>query len=214
MNDPWKVLGVPQGASQEEIKTAYRKLVKQYHPDRYTDNPLKELAQEKLKSINEAYDTLTRSNGTYTGAGSTASRDSAQPHTGSSYAGQGSRSGASGDFLRIRQLIDGGNIAMAESMLDAMAQQPAEWYFLKGICLLRRGMYIQARQHMETAVQMDPGNPEYLRALGSMQGGGWPYRRQTYRAGGAESDLCQACQCLICSDCCCECMGGDLVPCC
>jgi curved DNA-binding protein CbpA len=56
MDDPWKVLGVRQGASQEEIKSAYRRLVKQYHPDRYADNPLKELAQEKLKQINEAYD--------------------------------------------------------------------------------------------------------------------------------------------------------------
>ena len=46
--NPYEVLGVKQGASQEEIKSAYRKLVKQYHPDQYIDNPLKELAQEKL----------------------------------------------------------------------------------------------------------------------------------------------------------------------
>ena len=56
--NPYDVLGVKPGASQEEIKSAYRKLVKQYHPDQYGDNPLKDLAQEKLAEINKAYDML------------------------------------------------------------------------------------------------------------------------------------------------------------
>ena len=60
--NPYEVLGIKEGASQEEIKSAYRKLVKKYHPDQYGDNPLKELAQEKLAEINAAYDTLTKGN--------------------------------------------------------------------------------------------------------------------------------------------------------
>ena len=54
MNNPYKVLGVNEGASQEEIRSAYLKLVKKYHPDKYTDSDLKELAKEKLEQVNEA----------------------------------------------------------------------------------------------------------------------------------------------------------------
>ena len=61
--NPYEVLGVKPGASQEEIKSAYRKLVKQYHPDQYVDNPLKDLAQEKLAEINKAYEMLKNSGG-------------------------------------------------------------------------------------------------------------------------------------------------------
>lgn len=60
MNNPYKTLGVSENASQEEIRAAYLALVKKYHPDKYRDNPLKELANEKLKEINEAYDVLTK----------------------------------------------------------------------------------------------------------------------------------------------------------
>ena len=49
MNNPYKTLGVSENASQEEIRAAYLALVKKYHPDKYRDNPLKELANEKLK---------------------------------------------------------------------------------------------------------------------------------------------------------------------
>jgi len=49
-------LGVDRNASIEDIKKAYRELVKKYHPDRYQDNPLKDLADEKLAEINEAYE--------------------------------------------------------------------------------------------------------------------------------------------------------------
>ena len=56
MNNPYKVRGVNEGASQEEIRSAYLKLVKKYHPDKYTDSDLKELANEKLVEVNEAYE--------------------------------------------------------------------------------------------------------------------------------------------------------------
>jgi molecular chaperone DnaJ len=116
--------------------------------------------------------------------------------------------------MRVRQLIQSGNVTMAESMLEGMRDRGAEWHFLKGMCLLRRGMYIQAREHIEMAVQMDPDNDEYRDALDNIRGGGWPYRQRTYSAGQAEVDFCRICECLYCSDCCCECMGGDLIPCC
>ena len=67
--DPYSVLGVSANASDEEIKKAYRDLVKKYHPDKYRDSDLKDLADEKLRTINKAYDEITsmRKNGTGTG---------------------------------------------------------------------------------------------------------------------------------------------------
>ena len=59
---PYEVLGVKPGATQEEIKKAYRELVKKYHPDNYKDHPLENFAKEKMQEINEAYDRLTNPN--------------------------------------------------------------------------------------------------------------------------------------------------------
>ena len=58
MRDPYQVLGVPSTATDEEVKKAYRNLAKKYHPDNYHDDPLADLAQEKMKEINEAYEEI------------------------------------------------------------------------------------------------------------------------------------------------------------
>lgn len=55
IDDPYKVLGVERDASKEEIKRAYRKKAKEYHPDLHPDDPH---AAEKMNEINEAYDML------------------------------------------------------------------------------------------------------------------------------------------------------------
>lgn len=60
MSDPYSVLGVKPEASDEEIKRAYRELARKYHPDNYQNNPLADLAEEKMKEINEAYDAITK----------------------------------------------------------------------------------------------------------------------------------------------------------
>ena len=68
MNDPYKVLNVSPSASDEEVKKAYRDLARKYHPDNYHDNPLADLAQEKMKEINEAYEEIQNQRGRATTA--------------------------------------------------------------------------------------------------------------------------------------------------
>ena len=52
MSDPYQVLGVSPSASDDEIKAAYRRLAKQYHPDRNNGSPE---AERKMMQINDAY---------------------------------------------------------------------------------------------------------------------------------------------------------------
>ena len=213
MRDPYQVLGVPSTATDEEVKKAYRNLAKKYHPDNYHDDPLADLAQEKMKEINEAYEEIQnqRKRGA-SGSGYGA--------YGGSYGGYGANSyGGSYDpaIQRIRLAIRQGDLNLAEELLNARSDHNAEWNFLKGAVCFKRGWLDEAKRYYETAVQMDPGNPEYSAALNQAmnQGSGvyGGYRpNANMNAGGCNS--CDMCSSLICADCCCECMGGDLISCC
>ena len=55
IDDPYKVLGISQGASEDEIKKAYRKKAKEFHPDLHPNDPN---ADKKMNEVNEAYDML------------------------------------------------------------------------------------------------------------------------------------------------------------
>lgn len=192
MKDPYEVLGVPHGASQEQIKKAYRDLARKYHPDNYTDNPLADLAQEKMKEINEAYDTLTKGGGAAQSSGSSYGGGTA--YGGASYAGS--------DLDEVRRLIRMGALDQAEAKLDAVAQHNAEWYFLRGAIAQRRGWMDEAAQNYRIAVNMDPNNIEYQSALNNLRGGGNTYRQTQYT--DATDDLCGCCSSMLCLNCLCN----------
>lgn len=201
--NPYKILGVSPDADDEEIKRAYRALARKYHPDRHKDSDLAELAGEKMKEINAAYEEIQRLRAGQANGGAFAK----SAHTG----------GYSGDvnskFVLIRNCINAGNISEAARLLNEVdpMDRAGEWHFLHGCVLMRRGEYVDAQHAFDTACQMDPTNAEYrqfreeLRMRANRFGG--EYR--TTGAGGL--DLCTT---LLCADCCCKCMGGDLVPCC
>ncbi len=210
--DPYKVLGVNPSASDAEIKTAYRNLAKKYHPDRYKGHDLEDLAGERLKEINEAYDIIQkdRQNGGY--------RQSYGGTYDQSYGG-GSTSGSSytgsTQFADVRRAIQVGDLTRADAMLDAIGNRNAEWHYLKGTVLLRKGWYDGARQHFATANSMDPSNAEYANAYQTLNRSASGYG-QTYYGGqqGGGPNACGICSGLLCADCCCECAGGDCIPCC
>ena len=160
--NPYEVLGVKPGASQEEIKKAYRKLVKQYHPDQYKDNPLQELAQKKMVEINEAYDMLTKNNGTYNSSYSNSNNYSSYSSNNSNYSNSSSHPQ---DLFAIRVFIQKGDFASAESILNKVTNRNAEWNFLMGIVQINKGWFDSGRNYLIKATEMDPNNLEYSQAL-------------------------------------------------
>lgn len=198
MRDPYSVLGVSPGASDDEIKRAYRELARKYHPDNYQDNPLADLAEEKMKEVNEAYDAITRQrNGGGAQIGGTAYQTQQSGYRTQSY------QSASADpfFAKVRQCIQAGNIEAAERMLTQEATtKNAEWYFLMGAVCYRRGWLDEARQNYQMAAQMEPGNMEYRQAYAMMSQGGVSYRPAGYGASGSSScdDCCSTYLCISC----------------
>lgn len=226
MNDPYSVLGISQTASDDEVKTAYRNLAKKYHPDNYASAPdVAELAAEKMAQVNEAYDTImnARKNGTSAGGSGTSGSSYAGGGSGG-YSNYGTYSGSQHtDFADVRNLISAGRITDAEMVLDGVptARRNAEWYFLKGSVLYRRGWIDQAYAYFETAVNNAPNNTEYRAAytqVSQQRSGrktGYQYNpRQGNSSCSSGCGPCSTCVGLLCADSCCECFGGDLITCC
>lgn len=206
MRDPYQVLGVSPSASDDEVKKAYRELARKYHPDNYHDNPLADLAQERMKEINEAYETVQ----------SQRKRASSSASSGyGAYTGTygGNYGNAySGPFARVRLAIQQGNLNLAEELLNASANHNAEWNYLKGVICSRRGWADDARRYFQTAVQLDPDNAEYQRALDMAEGRSATYRPDGF--GSFSTGNCHVSPCLplcILLSCC---PGGGYFYCC
>lgn len=201
MSDPYRILGVSPSATDEEVKSAYRELAKKYHPDKYAGSPLADLAGEKMKEINEAYDTIMKER---------RSRGNAQ----GGYSGSNSAYGYSqnSSFGDVRSYIMSGRIADAEQILDGIPQERrnAEWYFLKATVLYKRGWLDEAYGDFSQACRMDPGNLEYREAFNRVSGqrsgmyGG--YNPNVRQYGGC--DGCDICTSLCVANMCCNCCGN------
>lgn len=188
MNDPYQTLGVSENASDEEIKKAYRDLARKYHPDNYHDNPLADLAQEKMKEINAAYEEINRR------------RSGGNRTSGGSYGGYQQQYGqyqgrsSSSVLQQVRIAIQSGDLSRAEALLANYSDHNAEWNFLRGAVCYRRGWMDEAKRYYQTACQMDPGNPEYRQALEFMEKG----TQSAYRPGGQQfgTDVCTGNPCV------------------
>ena len=213
MKDPYSVLGVSKNATNDEIKEAYHALARKYHPDNYgDDNPLKELANEKMQEVNTAYDQIQRERaggGAYKGEGTY-------------YGNDGGTGSSSGVYYEIRKDINAKRFRDAEAQLAAVpaAERTAEWHYLNSVLLMRRGAVNDAMRELETACSMDPSNMEYQKAKEMFNTGSRGYGSTYYGGNGTNyhrrssaDDACDCCTNLICLDCLCECMGGDLIRC-
>ena len=182
-----------ENATDEEIKRAYRELARKYHPDNYHDNPLADLAQEKMKEINAAYEQINkmRSGGRSGYSGGYGGYQSA----GSAYQQYGGQSTSGSSVLQqVRIAIQTGNISRAEALLANYSDHNAEWNFLRGAVCYRRGWMDEAKRYYQTACQMDPNNAEYRQALEFMEHG----TQSAYRPGSQPfgTEVCGGNMCL------------------
>ena len=205
VNNPYSVLGVPENASDEEVKRAYRELSRKYHPDSYVDNPLKDLAEDKFKEVQEAYDMIMkqRSNGGYQSYGS---------NSGSGYGSSNPKYQKVYDYINFRQYSN----AMSELNRIPLPDRDGRWYYLSAITNAGMGNNIQAQNDINKAMSIEPSNPEYRNFATQLQMNTRRYQNSPYTRGSGNGDSCGTgnfCCDLWIADSCCECMGGDLCSC-
>jgi molecular chaperone DnaJ len=174
-DDPYQVLGVNPGASDEEIKQAYRRLAKKYHPDR---NPGDEEAARQMQRVNAAYEQIKNPQKAQSNRGGYGYdpyggyRSYQQPPQGGSY------QQAAYQYIRF------GRYQEALNALANADEKDARWYFLSALANDGLGNQVTALEHIRRALSMEPDNLEYLRTLEEIQAGGAVYRHRAGHYGG------------------------------
>ena len=221
MSDPYQVLGVPSGATEEEIKKAYRALSRKYHPDANVNNPNKAQAEEKFKEIQAAYQQVMKEKtGGYAGGyGQSGGSREEDPFAGFGFGpfgfygyGQRQNTGyeeqphlrAAGNYIR------NGYYREARTTLDQMesGERNARWYYYSAIAHSSLGNNVAALEHARKAASLEPGNGDYRQLLQTLENGGSWYRQRqagygypTMGDGNMCMKLCVAN--MICNMCCC-----------
>ena len=193
MLDPYNVLGVPRDAGVDEIKKAYRKLSRTYHPDANIDNPNKAQAEEKFKQIQEAYNRILKE----------------KERGASSYSAGYDEADV---VLRAAtNYINNGLYQEAMNVLNNMSGRSGRWYYLHAMANYGVGNQVNAIDDARQAVRMEPGNLSYQQLLSRLEhggaqwyqdmGGGFGYPQATFNMG----NCCMECLMLnlFCNCCCC-----------
>ena len=183
MSNPYEILGVSKEASDEEIKKAYRKLSRKYHPDANVNSPHAAEYEEKFKQIQQAYqqimDERHNPNGAFSGL-----------HTESSNA-------QDEDSIHLQaavNFIQNYRFAEAIRVLNDIKNRDAQWYYVSAVANSGAGNQEIALQHAKTAAQMEPSRPEYQRLVQQLQNDGFSYQKmqQTY-APSFDSSCLECC---------------------
>ena len=207
--DPFVVLGVDRDATQAEVKEAYERLRDEYRMAIHVEGDEGKKAAKKLSELEDAY------------------REAMERLSAGSE--------ISGVYTRVAELLKRKDFDGAQSALDKVSERNAEWHYYQSAVYHGKGWNYEAKAQLEMAINMDPENTKYKDTLermknhdsGSFGGhsssagagaatGDRPRSYDTYensqgRRGASAGDCCAS---LICADCCCECMGGDLIRCC
>ena len=232
MSDPYSILGVDRNATDEDVKKAYRKLSRQYHPDANINNPKKDEAEAKFKEVQQAYQQIMdeREKGYTSGYGSSdgSGYGGYDPFGGFGgfgsygYGSAGSTGGTSGMSEEDAHLnaaanyIRSGHYKEALNVLDGISQHSARWYFYSASANSGLGNNVTALEHAREAVHLEPQNMQYQMLLQQLEGGGnWYQTRQTMYGypGTYNSSWCvKLCIAnLMCNICCNSgglCLGG------
>lgn len=210
--NPFVILGVDKNATQSEILEAYKQKRAYYQAHVFDEGESGAQAASMLNQLDDAYQQameMAVESATVTGEGESA-------------------------YEQVKQAIRSKDLETAQKLLDDMSYRGAEWHYYQSVVFYEKNWLNDTKKQLEIALQMDPQNEKYKRALDNLKkkiDGSRPYdkegsqgvynadstqtdRTYTQRDGAVADGICSACQALWCADCCCECMGGDLIRCC
>ena len=204
MFDPYSVLGISRDASDEEIKKAYRKLSRKYHPDANINNPNKAQAEEKFKEVQQAYEQIMKEK-EYGTSGNYNSYDGF-----GGFGGQSRRTYQDEEAIRRQAAatyIQSRHFQEAMNVLSSLSQRNGQWYYLSAMANMGLGNNVNAMNDAHTAVNMEPDNMQYRMLLQRLEGGGSWYQEQQNPFGGMPVDGSDYCMklCLanmFCGMCC------------
>ena len=209
IDDPYKILGVSPDASDEDIKKAYRRLAKLYHPDR---NPGDEEAAQKMQQVNAAYEQIKNPEKARHQSGGYGGYSQYDPFGFGGYGAYGQQrdTGSSGDSYQqaAYNYLRFGRYQEALNALNNSSERNARWFYLSALANHGLGNQVTALEHIRRAVSMEPDNQEYLQALNRIEYGGSAYRRQAGNFGGFEVRSNPCLNFLMCWLCNLFCCGG------
>lgn len=177
IQDPYKVLGVPTTASDEEVKRAYRQLAKKYHPDA---NPGDKQAEKRMKEINAAYDQIMNKSGAQGGATGQQQQGGYNPFNpfnpfGSYGGGQQATQEEPPKMRAAANYIQYGRYQEALNVLNEIKERTARWYYYSAQANYGVGNRTVALQHAERAASMEPDNFQYRQFLERLKNPGRAY---------------------------------------
>ena len=204
MQDPYSILGVSRDASDEDIKKAYRKLSRIYHPDANINNPNKDQAEAKFKEIQQAYQQIMKEKemgaSGYTGTGSGGYGDAGSGYGG--FGGFGPFGGFYGQYTNQNQQtteteedihLNSGHYKEALNVLSGIKDRSARWYYYSSIANSGMGNNVLALEHAKEALRLEPSNYQYQSLVSRLENGGSWYRTQQTMYGGTptiNNDFC------------------------
>ena len=218
--DPFVILGIDRNATQSEILDAYKEKRAEYQSLLFEEGQVGADAARMLDELEDAYQ-----------------RAMEYSHGGASIKVEATSYKEGFDtFTEVKEAIKNKDFAKAQRLLDDIFDRGGEWHYYQAIVYYEKSWLNESKKQLEIALTLDPSNAKYQKALENMkkkidgthafkqeqrQGKGrngeeygqYRYNR-TYRQQDPTDTACRVCQGLICADCCCECMGGDLISCC
>ncbi len=208
--NPFVILGVSENCTQDELYSAYKTMRKKYADLRFEPGEVGEEACARLQEIEDAYNEAN---------------DIIASKYEVKYTGE--------DLSEVDRAVKEGRLDDAQAILDDCVNRTAQWHYLQSAIFFRKNWVGDAYKQLELACQMDPTNAKYQEAKRSMENHikanttaqknsfysddnkeERTYANMNTRTGNRGISVCDCCNTLICADCCCECMGGDLISCC